>query len=500
MLACVCDVAPAAVAAPDTPHHTFTGSSDSDTPSANCTYSGQPNTTYRDPNNVILCLDDEGAPHCRQRCDVDPECAGFGVYYPLGSGRCCTKRLQKVPTQWLHGESFTKVRDPRGQPGSACGPQLPPVPVNMTTIFTGNTTFPYSKGAMLEVLPDGTMVAALQAGPAEAAVSQRVLVARSTDGGSTFGDYTVAVPSTGGAQWEPTLFHDKTTGLLWLFYTEGPTLMYVTQSADGGQPGTWAPRRLIWNGTAHGHSQVWAINRVVVLADGSWVLPCDFGCARPTAAVALISADHGVTWATAEPIPGTNISGCPEPGMASTGGVDLIAVIRSTGVGLLQSFSSDGGHTWTAAVAAGVDGASSKPSIVAVPPFATRGDGDGGSGGGAGRATLIMAYNVETRLRMELATSADNGATWLPWATIDDGSNIVATFYPTVLADTVTNTVLTVYSATRAENSTANKCPRLADDPRGSTTGCFTDMRLVKTTMPTWSGVRAAQKATSKSV
>jgi len=88
---------------------------------------------------------------------------------------------------------------------------------------------------MLEFLPNGVAVAALQAGPFEGSAAQRVLVATSNDGGGTFSSWNVAVPSSGDAQWEPTLFYDATSKALWLFYTEGPSLVYASQSLGGRQ-------------------------------------------------------------------------------------------------------------------------------------------------------------------------------------------------------------------------------------------------------------------------
>ena len=315
---------------------------------------------------------------------------------------------------------------------------------------------------MLEILPDSTSVAALQAGLREADSTQRVLVATSNDGGITFGPWHVAVPSPGDAQWEPTLFYDTSTGVLWLFYTEGPALIYASVSREGGKAGSWSPRRLLWNATEHGHSNVWVLNRVVVLPGGRWVLPCDLGCTYPTGAFALVSDDAGSSWSAGDSIPGTNIpSCCPEPGVAAVGGggSDLIAVIRSATVGLLQSRSTDGGETWSPAVAAGVDGASSKPSVTSVEYPATA--AGAGAGGVINGSTLVLAYNIESRLRMGLAVSRDGGASWTPWAVVDNGTGLVATFYPTVLFDSSAREVVTVYSATRTENATSNKCPRL---------------------------------------
>lgn len=322
---------------------------------------------------------------------------------------------------------------------------------------------------MLELLPRGVVVAALQAGQKEADPGQVVLVSTSTDGGRTFEDYRQALPSTNGPQWEPTLYYDAGTAAVWLFYTEGPVAMYVSQSRDLGR--TWSSRRLIWNASSAGHTQVWVINRLVVLPSGAWVLPIDLGCGGPTAALALLSQDHGDTWAPSATVPNTTFHNCPEIAVAPLGGNDILGVIRAASVGLLQTRSADGGRTWSPAILAGIDGATSKPAIATI---------------GAGRGvntTVVAAYNVEARLRMGLAVTRDGGQSWVPWGLIDDGDGLIATFYPTIVYDASTNELLTVYSATRAENGTANPCPRVLSEI-STVSGCYSDMRLARTTIP----------------
>ena len=56
-------------------------------------------------------------------------------------------------------------------------------PAAVRYIFKGNASFPYNKGAMLQQLPGGRLIAACQAGRTEAASDQRILYAISEDDG-----------------------------------------------------------------------------------------------------------------------------------------------------------------------------------------------------------------------------------------------------------------------------------------------------------------------------
>ena len=134
---------------------------------------------------------------------------------------------------------------------------------NMTTtnMFSGNSTFPYTKGAMLASM--GARIAGcMQAGSSENAPDQRILCSVSEDGGRTFPRFQQAVPSTDGPQWEPVLHYAPPR--LWLIYSEGsvsnhsrtgPQALWAAASLDGGH--SWGARRLIFNASVAGWPRVW---------------------------------------------------------------------------------------------------------------------------------------------------------------------------------------------------------------------------------------------------
>ena len=232
-----------------------------DTRPENCTFAAHPNVTFlgNTSSNVIACFDHEGLEHCQHRCAADEACTGFGLYVRGGRlGRCCTKSNNLGSTVWADGISYTKNVDPPGCPART------PVPVNVTVIFRGNSSFPYNKGAMIQALPGGLLAASCQAGDHEAAGNQRILYALSPDNGRSWPDgwsQVTPVPVDAGqiipnstqaelsyAQWEPTLFLTPDNATLWLFWSEGPgnspnLLLAQTTNRTSGFT-EWGPRKV----------------------------------------------------------------------------------------------------------------------------------------------------------------------------------------------------------------------------------------------------------------
>ena len=409
-------------------------------------------------HNVIACMDSEGLESCRSRCDNDKYCASFALYVRgPETGRCCTKRNCDEAKPWAAGDSFTK------QPNRSCPfvpsppppapvpvpPAPPSAPVDVQVIWRGNATFPYNKGAMVVALPGGRMAAATQAGMNEGTPDMRILYAVSQDGKTWPAEWSAAVPEPTGqpqwAQWQPVLFLAP-SGVLWLFYSAGPdsanpNLLFASTTDQASGFTEWAPRRLILNASQQEGERrvIWPINRVVISpVDGAWLLPCDYGCGHaPTGTFMVRSESHGAKWRADDPVPGIlthNI--CPEPAVVAVNRTTMLALIRSTKPGFLQSFSHDGGRHWTPAVASAVDGAAAKPALAAYRTAA----------GGRG---LVLAWNVVTRERMALSTSLD-GVQWSYYATLDNGSAAAhptesADFYPTTIVDD--HEIVTVWSS-----------------------------------------------------
>jgi len=147
-------------------------------------------------------------------------------------------------------------------------------------------------------------------------------------------------------------------GRLWFFFDQ--TMNHydgrqgvwasVCENPDAAEPAWSAPRRL-WHGAV--------LNKPTVLANGDWLLPVEFpnflgtgpmrfanqDLAPLRGANVFASSDQGKTWTR---------RGCvrfPKPDWDEHMFVELkdgrIWLLARTGNGVMQSFSSDGGTTWT---------------------------------------------------------------------------------------------------------------------------------------------------------
>eukprot|EP00041_Stephanoeca_diplocostata_P006224 m.78562 g.78562 ORF g.78562 m.78562 type:complete len:487 (-) comp16244_c0_seq1:166-1626(-) len=461
----------------------------------NCTYSLFKQTTFLGPDNVIQCFDNEGKAHCEQRCTSDTRCAGYGVYLPEASGRCCTKRNSLDKQEWSAGNSYTKIAQdpacpfspsPSPAPPHPVPPAPPSAPVTVKTIFHGNRSWMYNKGAMIQALPNGGIAAACQAGARENSTDQRILYTVSANGSDwDSAEWYMPVPEPAGsnlAQWEPILFLSPSTSIggekLWLFWSQGrgPLSLYaITTDASSGFT-RWSSKQLLYNVSALAPDRMlmWPVNRVLVSPaapdTNTWILPCDWGCSGDksqvaTGAFAMRTTDGGVSWTAAGVIGGVAAEGlCPEPAMAYVNATTLLAVVRSVGVGFTQAWSHDDGESWTTAVPSAVDGASSKPSLIAVSNPIRRGK-EYTVGGTDEYHPLLLAYNEVTRVRMALSVSLDGGDSWKYYATLENGTGIGTDCYPTNII--VGNEVLIAYST----------YTRGAD-------GSISDIRLAQTPLP----------------
>ena len=191
------------------------------------------------------------------------------------------------------------------------------------------------------------------------------VVRRSTDGGNTWSESTVAVTDPGMTVGNPAPVVDATTGIVWLLLTKNPAdkgeavirkgeaqrTVWVTASEDDGV--TWAPPREIsadvkrpgwtWYATGPCHG--------VQLASGRMVVACDHR-ALPTAekgeemySHAIYSDDHGKTWRIGGVVgmEGTNESAVAE---LADGRVYLNCRDQHKRGRRCAAFSRDGGATF----------------------------------------------------------------------------------------------------------------------------------------------------------
>lgn len=197
-------------------------------------------------------------------------------------------------------------------------------------------------------------------GPREPDLQNHILLTTSDDDGTTWAPPTVVVDPPGQTRaYDPCLWLDP-AGRLWLFYNLAAmtTKLFAAMAIVADDPTGATPA---WSDPRHVDvSQPFAfrLNKPIVLSTGAWVLPITWADRAPTEdwfpfdrqrQGVGISSDRGLTWSLH--------GGVEAPPWALENMVvelndrTLWMLIR-TGAGVLwQSFSGDGGRTWSTGAA-----------------------------------------------------------------------------------------------------------------------------------------------------
>lgn len=227
----------------------------------------------------------------------------------------------------------------------------------------------------IEITPRGTLFATWYAGGDGEGPDNFVLVARSRDNGLTWSDAIAVVdpPEPAMRAFDPVLWCDP-LGRLWLLWGQSTSPekgkindgCAVTCAACCRQPDAetplWEPSRVLCEGVT--------LNKPVVAADGSWLLPAAVWDA------ALCWKSRPAAW---ESRSGANLYRSTDAGenFAYIGGVapryrsfdehhvvtlrdGTLWMLTRTIYGLAQSFSHDGGRTWSEAVPSAIQGPCSR--------------------------------------------------------------------------------------------------------------------------------------------
>lgn len=186
-----------------------------------------------------------------------------------------------------------------------------------------------------------------------------VMLATSGDDGATWTDVILVIDPPGIVRaFDPCLWHDP-QGRLWLFWAQGVTLWdgragvwAIVTEEPGNEAAVWSAPRRICDGVM--------MNKPTVLHDGTWLLPAAVWAmpfikpAGPQYVIdntagsgswAVASTDEGKTFA---PLGRSDVKGrqCDEHMFVERRDGTLWTLVR-TGYGLGESFSSDGGVTWS---------------------------------------------------------------------------------------------------------------------------------------------------------
>lgn len=187
--------------------------------------------------------------------------------------------------------------------------------------------------------------------------------------------------------------------------------LWTVRSSDAGQ--TWTAPQMIFEGYTG------STNGAAETHDGKLVVPFSQYVARPGRLVSrtIVSADNGKSWNLSNTLDiggAGDHEGALEPCVVELKDKRLWMIIRTSRKFFWQSFSTDGGLTWSEAKATHINSSHSPAHVIRLT--------DG---------RLAMAWNpaVHQRRQLHLALSDDDGQTWTPSFNAVRGS----TTYPYIL-------------------------------------------------------------------
>ena len=172
--------------------------------------------------------------------------------------------------------------------------------------------------------------------------------------------------------------------------------LWTTRSSDNGA--TWSEPQVIFKGYTG------ASNGAIETRDGHLIVPFSHYVNDPGRLVshASVSADGGKTWSLGNAIDiggAGDHEGALEPCVIELEDGRVWMLIRTTRGFFWESFSSDGGKTWSEAKATHIDAAHAPGHLARLTD---------------GRIALVWSRKADGRRKLHLAFSADEGKTWTP--------------------------------------------------------------------------------------
>ncbi len=212
------------------------------------------------------------------------------------------------------------------------------------------------------------------------------------------------------AHWNPVLFRDA-EGTVYLFFKVGKTepvwKTYWQQSNDNGA--TWSAAVELVPGDTGGRGPV--KNKPIILSNGTWLAGASTELHKDVP-FADCSTDRGKTWTRSEDwvIDKKALwgSGAIQPTVWESPAGKVHALLRSNGGRIWRSDSEDFGKTWSPIRATELPNNNSGIDLLRLE--------DG---------RLLLVYNPigkdeGARTPLDLAVSPDNGATWKPFAHLEN--------------------------------------------------------------------------------
>ena len=191
---------------------------------------------------------------------------------------------------------------------------------------------------------------------------------------------------------------------------ENQSDLWTTRSSDNGT--TWSEPQMIYGGYTG------ASNGAIETRDGHLIVPYSHYVSDPGRLVSQtsVSTDGGKTWSLSNDIDiggAGDHEGALEPCVIELKDGRVWMLIRTTRTVFWESFSIDGGKTWSAAKATTIDANSSPGHVTRLAD---------------GRIALVWNRAQTKRTELHLALSADEGKTWTPSLNVAQGAPGGATY------------------------------------------------------------------------
>lgn len=252
----------------------------------------------------------------------------------------------------------------------------------------------------ITVLPGGELVAAWFGGTEESAPDVAIWSVRRTEAG--WSKPQVAADAPGVACWNPVLLQAQ-NGELQLYFKVGDHVQRwhtrVAKSADGGQ--TWGEAAVLVPGDIGGRGPVRC--KPIYLASGMLAAPASEESPGVWDAFVDLSDDHGATWQRGANVP-LDHSRFPGDGIIQPtlweSGAGLHMLLRSSAGSIYRSDSADGGKTWCEAYSSGLPNNNSGIDVAQLPD------------GTLALVYNPVGQNAGPRTPLVLRLSSDGGQTW----------------------------------------------------------------------------------------
>lgn len=311
--------------------------------------------------------------------------------------------------------------------GTAAGwtAELPTSAVVAAEFINEHAPYPECHASTIAEVAPGQLVAAWFGGTKERNPDVGIWCARQEDG-----RWLAATEVANGLQptgprlptWNPVLFQAP-KGPLFLFYKVGPSPSQwwgmVMTSADGGK--TWGEPRRLPDGILGPIK-----NKPVVLADGAWLAGSSTEGGPAGWQVHFeLSCDRGATWERIGPVRKGSGLDAIQPSVLFFPGGRLEALCRTKQGVIAQTWSMDGGRTWSALTATELPNPNSGTDAVTLPD---------------GRQLLVYNHSAPPpeaptkgkRYPLDVALSAD-GVTWRHVLTLEHEPISNGYAYPAVI-------------------------------------------------------------------